>query len=102
MTNTDQTQGVDVEESKRLNELLVSTRLELQAAHDVLIKAYELMRDGNGPGPSAEEIERVAAAGRKSKDAMAAYSEFLDGISNTACERVKALHAVVTSRRSRF
>ena len=92
MTNTDQTQGVDVEESKRLNELLVSTRLELQAAHDVLIKAYELMRDGNGPGPSAEEIERVAEAGRRSKEAMATYSAFLDGMSKTACGRAMALH----------
>lgn len=53
----------DEKESRRLNDTLVETRLELQSAHDALLRAYGLMRDGSGPGPSKEEINRVAEAG---------------------------------------
>ena len=95
MTYTDHAQRVDVEKSKRLNEGLVSTRLELQAAYLALMRAYELSIEEAGPGPTPAEIERVAEAGRQSKEAMAVYSAFLNGISKEACGRANALHAVV-------
>jgi hypothetical protein len=92
----------DEKESRRLNDTLVETRLELQSAHDALLKAYGLMRDGSGPGPSKEEINRVAEAGLRSDAAMVAYSTYLADMSKAAFDRIHERDALLRKRGFRF